>query len=90
MNTVLCGAENWTQREADQKCLESFEIYYWKRTEEISWTDRVRNEEALHGVKEQRNILHTVQIRNANWIGHILCRNCLLKQAVGGNITGWI
>jgi len=31
--------------------------------EKISWTDRVRNEEVLLRVKEQRNILHTVKCR---------------------------
>jgi hypothetical protein len=28
-------------------------------------------------VKEERNIIHTVKRRKANWIGHILQRNCL-------------
>jgi hypothetical protein len=36
--------------------------------DEISWTDRVRNEEVLHRVKEERNILRTVKRRKANWI----------------------
>jgi len=27
----------------------------------INWTDRVRNEEELHRVKEERNILHTIK-----------------------------
>jgi hypothetical protein len=31
-------------------------------------------------VNEQRNILHEIRKRTANWIGHILPRNCLLKQ----------
>ena len=31
-------------------------------------------------VNEQRNILHEIRKRKANWIGHILRRNCLLKQ----------
>ena len=48
--------------------------------EKISWTDRVRNEEVLHRVKEERNILHTIKRKKANWIGHILRKNCLLKQ----------
>jgi ribosomal protein L35 len=47
--------------------------------EKISWTNRVRNVEVLHRVKE-RNILHTSQIRKANRIGHILRRNCFLKH----------
>jgi hypothetical protein len=46
----------------------------------IIWTGRVRNEEVLHGVQEERNILHTVKGRKANWIGHVLRRNCLLKH----------
>jgi hypothetical protein len=38
--------------------------------EKISWTDHVRNEEVLPRVKEQRNILHKISKRKANWIGH--------------------
>jgi hypothetical protein len=54
--------------------------------EKISWTDHVRNEEVLLRVKEQRNILHEICKRKANWIGHILRRTCLLQQAIEGKI----
>ena len=37
-------------------------------------------------VNEQRNILHAIRKRKANWIGHILHRNCLLKQVIEGKI----
>jgi hypothetical protein len=50
--------------------------------EKISWTDRVKNEEVLLRVKEQRNILHEISKRMANWIGHILRRNCLLQGVI--------
>jgi hypothetical protein len=53
--------------------------------EKISWTDRVRNE-VLHRVKEDRNILHTIKRRKADWIGHILRRNCLLKHVIEGKL----
>jgi len=56
--------------------------------EKISWTDHVRNEEVLLTVKEQRNILHEIRKRKANWIGHILHRNCLLQQVIEGKIKG--
>jgi hypothetical protein len=58
--------------------------------ENISWTDRVRNEEALHRVKEKRNILHTIKRRKANWIGHIVRSNFLLKHAIEGKLDGRI
>jgi len=83
---ALYGAEIWTLRAADQKYLESFEMWCWRRMEKISWTDHVRNEEVLHSVNEQRNILHELRKRKAKWIGHNLCRNYLLKQVIEGKI----
>jgi hypothetical protein len=38
---ALYGAETWTLRKVDQKYLESFEMWCWRRMEKISWTDRV-------------------------------------------------
>ena len=43
----LYGAETWTLRATDQKRLESFEMWCWRRMEKISWTDHVRNGEEL-------------------------------------------
>jgi hypothetical protein len=74
---ALYGAETWTLRAVDQKHLES-------------WTDHVRNEEVLLRVSEQRNIQHEIRKRKANWIGHILRRNCLLKEVIEGKIKGQI
>jgi hypothetical protein len=44
-------------RNVDEKCLESFNMWCWRRVERISWTDCVKNEEVLHRVNEERNIL---------------------------------
>ena len=33
---------------------------------------------------EQKNIQHEIRKRKANWIGHILRRNCLLQQVIEG------
>jgi len=54
--------------------------------EKISWTDHVRNEDVLLRVKEQMNILLEIRKRKANWIGHILRRNCLLQRVIEGKI----
>jgi len=87
---ALYGAETWTLRAVDQKRLENFEMWCWMRMEKISWTDRVRKEDVLLRVKEQRNILHEIPKRKANWIGHILRRNCLLQRVTEGKIQGGI
>jgi hypothetical protein len=36
--------------------------------------------------KEERGVLHTVNRSKANWMDHILRRNCFLKYV----IEGWI
>jgi hypothetical protein len=56
--------------------------------EKIRWMDRVNNEAVLHRVKEERNILHTIRRRKANWNGHILHRNCLLSHIIELKIIG--
>ena len=87
---ALYGAETWTLQAMDQKQLESFEMWCWRRMEKISSTDRVRNEDVLLRVKEQRNILHEIRKRKANWIGNILRQNCVLQRVTEGKIQGGI
>jgi len=65
-------------------------LFSFVSIEKISWTDYVRNEDVLLTVKEQRNILHEILKRKANWIGHILRRNCLLQRVIEGKIKGGI
>jgi hypothetical protein len=55
--------------------------------EKITWAERVKNE-VLLAVKVERNILLTIKRSQANWIGHIWRRNCLLKHDIEGKIEG--
>ncbi|GFG32872.1 hypothetical protein Cfor_02490 [Coptotermes formosanus] len=67
-STALYGAETWTLRTVDQKHLGNFEMWCWRRMEKSSWTDRVRNEEVLLRVSEERNILHEIRKRKVRTI----------------------
>ena len=58
--------------------------------EKTSPTDRVRNGEVLHRVKEERNIVHTKKRRKDNWVRHILRRNYLLKHIIERKLGGGI
>jgi hypothetical protein len=49
----------------------------------------VRNDVLLR-VKKQRNILHEIRKRKANWIGYVLCKSCLLQRVIKGKIKGGI
>ena len=60
-STALYDAAPWAFRKVDKKLLESFGMWCWRRMEKFSWTDRVRNEEILHRVKEKRKIVRTTR-----------------------------
>jgi len=49
-----------------------------------------RGKQLLNDLKEDRNIIHAVNRRKDNRIGHILCRNCLLKQVIERKEEGMI
>ena len=50
----------------------------------------MKNEKVLHTVKEEKNILHTMNRRKTNSIGHILHRNCLLQHGTEGKTISCI
>jgi hypothetical protein len=42
------GAKIWTHCNVDEKYMQSFKMWYWRKMERISWTECVRNEKVLH------------------------------------------
>jgi len=44
--------------------------------------------EVLHRGKKERNRLHTIKQKKADWSGYMLRRNCFLKLVVEGKIEG--
>ena len=55
--------------------------------EKIKWSKKVTNKQVLEHTREKRTILNNILLRKANWIGHILRRNCLLHDANEGQMT---
>jgi hypothetical protein len=51
-------------------------------------TKCIKNKKVLYRIKEERKIVHAVTNRRANWIGHMLHRNCFLKHVTEGKTEG--
>ena len=58
---ALYGAVTWTLWKVDEKYMENFEVWCWRRIEKIIWFNCVRNEEVLQRVKQESNILQTIK-----------------------------
>ena len=44
------------------------------------------NEEVSYRVNQKGDVLQAISRKRANWIGHILRRNCLLKHVIKGKV----
>ena len=55
--------------------------------EKIKWSEKVTNEQVLERIGEKRTLVNNILCRKANWIGHILRRNCLLHEAIEGQMS---
>jgi hypothetical protein len=58
-------------------------MWCWRRLEDISWTDHVNTQSKGGKVHSSHN-----KTKKANWIGHILHKNCLVKHIIEGKISG--
>ena len=58
----------------------------WRRMEMIKWFQKVTNEKVLERIGEKKTLLDSIVRRKANWIGHILRRNCFLHDAIEGQM----
>lgn len=54
----------------------------------VSRNDLVRNEEVLHRVKARWDIVHTINQKKDDWIGHLLCRNLPLTHVIEEEMEG--
>ena len=45
------------------------------------------NEQVLDRIGEKSTLLNNILRRKANWIGHILRRNCLFHDVIEGQMT---
>ena len=63
-SVALYAAETWKLTKADRQRLEAFKIWIWRRMMEISWEDKISNEEVLAQINETRTMLNSIQARN--------------------------
>jgi hypothetical protein len=71
----------------DEKYLESLEVWCGRRMGKTSGEQSCENEVLYRG-KEERNTVHNIKRRKPDWVGHIFCRDCLLKHVIEGKIEG--
>ena len=72
----------------DIRKLEAMEMWIWRKSERITWTDHITNDEVLERVQEKRQLINLIKERQAKWIGHVMRSDTLLKDILEGRTKG--
>ena len=82
------GSEAWTLSKVLEQKIESFEIWCYRWMANISWKDKVTNENVMKKLDIKRNLLKDVQKRKLRYYGHVKRKNNFLTTAMEGRMRG--
>jgi len=85
---LIYGCETWSITMEEQRRLEAFEMWCYRRMLRISWMDRVTNVEVLERLSDAKLLWNNIVRRRNEWIGHIMRHEGLLKLIIEGTIEG--
>jgi hypothetical protein len=71
----------------EERAINGFEIWCWRRMLKIKWTDSITNSEVFQRAKEERLLLKLLKNRHHSWIGHIITHNEFVVSIPEGAIS---
>ena len=86
LSVALYGAETWALRAEEIKRIEAFEMWVWRKMQNVRWPERRTNEEALKMDDEKRSLMDHVIRSKKKWIGHIVRGDWLLREVIEGRM----
>jgi len=72
----------------DIKKMEDSEMWLRRQMLEIKWSDKVRNEDALQLIEEDRVIINSTKLRKQEWTGHVWRHKGMFRDVIEGRLLG--
>jgi len=71
-SVALYACETWTIKKQEERMINAFEMWLWRRVINVKWTERKTNEWVREqvGVTEERGMLNEVKMRKIRKYGH--------------------
>ena len=86
---VVYGCESWTVKKAEQRRIDAFELWYWRRLLRVLWIAQRSNQSILKKINPEyslEELMLRVKLQN---FGHLMQRaNSLEKTLMLGKIEG--
>ena len=82
------GSECWVLKKSDEKKIEAFEMWCYRRLLRISWTDMKSNEWVLEKIDCKERLLTAINRRKMSFVGHILRHKDISCDLFMGSVYG--
>ena len=86
---VMCGYESWTIKKAEQRIIDAFELWCWRRLLRVPWTTRRSNQSILKEISPECSLEGLMLKLKFQYFGHLMWRtDSLEKTLMLGKIEG--
>ena len=83
------GCESWTVKKAEQRRIDAFELWCWRRLLRVPWTARRSNQSILKEIIPGCSLEGMMLKLKLQYFGHLMCRvDSLEKTLMLGGIGG--
>ena len=69
---AIYGSESWTMQKADERRVDAFEMWCYRRVLRIPWTERKTNSWVLDKIGNRFMLREMVQRRKLRFFGHVI------------------
>ena len=86
---VMYGCESWTVKKAENRRIDAFELWCWRRLLRVPWTARRSNQSILKEISPGISLEGTMLKLKLQYLGHLVWRvDSLEKTLMLGGIGG--
>ena len=82
------GSESWATTKNDEKRIDAFEMWAYRRVLRVSWRERKTNQEILEMIGSNMMLRKSIAIRKMRMFGHVIRQDGLEKSIWTGNVEG--
>jgi len=82
-SVVTYGSDGWIIHKAEEKQIEAFEMWCYRRVLRVSWIDHRTNEWVLSRLEVEKSLLARIRTLKLSYYGHMMRKaNCLEKDII--------
>ena len=87
-SVAVCRSGTWTLGKNEERVVNAFEAWSWRRMLKIKWTNRITDDEVFQRAKEEGLLLKILKNRHHSRIVHTIRHNEFAENIIEGAISG--